>query len=128
MARTLQILGGVFVAFLAFVGRLHGVLVVRGRHTPEALGAFHDWPAIGGFFPKGAASETPQSPDERREKEAAAWLLDARNEFRLPPPFTAEQIETLVRELKDARSQAEAAKTGFEAERSDLERLKRERA
>src|ERR1700674_3982122 len=122
MKRVLMVLGAVFVAFLVFVGLLHGVLVVRHRHTPEALNAFHDWPVIGGFFPEHAVEEAQPSPDERRQKEAAAWLQDARTEFRLPPPFTTEQVETLVRELKDARSQAEATKTKYEAEQADLDR------
>jgi flagellar motility protein MotE (MotC chaperone) len=126
MRRTFQIFGAVFVALIVFVGLLHGVLLARGRYTPEALGAFHDWHVIGGFFPKHAAMEAPETPAERREREAAAWLHDARNDVDLPPGFTAEQLETLVRELKDARSQADAARTRFEAERADLDRLAKE--
>jgi flagellar motility protein MotE (MotC chaperone) len=126
MARILQTLGIVFGAFLAFVGLLHGTLAARHRYTPEGLGAFHEWPVIGGFFPKHVEKEAPETPEERRERDAALWLQDARNEFKLPTPFAAEQIETLVREHKDARSQADAARTRYDAERADLERLKKD--
>jgi flagellar motility protein MotE (MotC chaperone) len=126
MGRVFQVFGGALVALLVFVGLLHGVLLVRHRYTPEALGAFHEWPVIGGFFPKQAVKEAAETPDERREREAATWLRDARNDLDLPPGFSTEQLETLVRELKDARSQADAAKTRYDAERADLERLKKE--
>lgn len=126
MGRVLKALGIVMAAFLVFVGLLHVVLFARGRHTPEALGAFHDWPVLGGFFPKHAPHEAPPTPEERREADATAWLRDSRNEFKLPPPFTTEQIEALVRELKDAKTQADATRARFEAEQADLDRVKKE--
>jgi flagellar motility protein MotE (MotC chaperone) len=126
MGRVLKALGMVSGAFLVFVGLLHVVLFARGRHTPEAMGAFHDWPVVGGFFPRHDPGPPPQTAEERREADAVAWLRDSRNEFRLPPPFTTEQIEALVRELKDAKTQAEAAKARYEAEQGDLDRVKRE--
>ena len=126
MGRLLQVLGGLFVAFVAFVGLLHGVLMARGKHTPEVLNAFHEWPVVGGFFPRHASPAVEPSPEERREKDAVAWLQDSRNEFKLPPGVTMEQIESLVRELKDARARAEAARTRYEAEQADLDRMRRE--
>ena len=65
MGRVLKAFGVVFVLFLVFVGLVHGVLVARRRHTPETLNAFHDWPVIGGFFPKHDVEEKPPSPEER---------------------------------------------------------------
>lgn len=126
MGRMLQVFGVAFVGLIVFVGLLHGVLLARHRYTPEALGAFHEWPVLGGFFPKHVVKEAPETPEERRDREAATWLRDARNELELPSGFTAEQIETLVRELKDARAQADAAHTRYEAERADLDRQKKE--
>jgi flagellar motility protein MotE (MotC chaperone) len=126
MNRVLNVLGMVMAGFLIFVGLLHGVLFARGRHTPEAMASFHDWPVIGGFFPKHVEEAAPRSPAERREADASEWLRDSRNEFQLPSPFTAEQIETLVRELKDAKTQAEATRARFEAEQTDLDRVRKE--
>jgi flagellar motility protein MotE (MotC chaperone) len=126
MGRVLKALGLVLVSFLVFIGLLHGVLVVRHRHTPEALNSFHDWPVIGGFFPKQTVQEKQETPEERREKEAAAWLEDSRNEFKMPPPVTTAEVETLVRELKDARSQADEAKERYTAGKSDLDRARKE--
>jgi flagellar motility protein MotE (MotC chaperone) len=126
MRHVLSGLGILCGATLVFVGLLHGVLFARGRHDPETLGSFHDWPVIGGFFPKHVPLEKPPTPEERREKNAAAWLADARNEFKPPAPFSAEQIETLVRELKDARAQADAARARHDAEAADLDRATRE--
>lgn len=119
-------LGILCAALLVFVGLLHGVLFARGRHTPEAMGSFHDWPVIGGFFPKHVPEEKPPSLSERREKQAVAWLADSRNDLKLPPPFTTEQIESLVREAKDARSQADAARARHDALSADLERAAKE--
>jgi flagellar motility protein MotE (MotC chaperone) len=90
------------------------------------MGAFHDWPVLGGFFPKHAPDAPLPTPEERREAEATAWLRDSRNEFKLPAPFTTEQVETLVRELKDAKAQADAARARFEAEQTDLDRVRKE--
>jgi flagellar motility protein MotE (MotC chaperone) len=124
--RALTGLGCLTAAFLVFVGLLHAVLIARGRHTPETLGAFHDWPVLGGFFPKHAEAADQPTPAQQREAAASEWLADSRNEFKLPPPFTASEIESLVRELKDSRARADADRQRYEAELLDLERMRRE--
>jgi flagellar motility protein MotE (MotC chaperone) len=126
MARTFQFLGIAMAAYLGFVGLLHGVLAARGRYTKESLGAFHDWPLIGGFFPKAPPAAPPVSPAERREQRAIDWLADSRNEFRLPAPFTTEDVEALVRELKDARTAADAARALHEAGLTDVARVRKD--
>jgi flagellar motility protein MotE (MotC chaperone) len=126
MGRVLKGLGLVTLVFLLFVALVHGVLMAKRRHTPETMNAFHDWPVIGGFFPKEVIHEKPPTPEEIREKDAAAWLQDSRNEFQMPAPATTDEVEALVRELKDARSQADAAKARHDAEKADLERARKD--
>lgn len=121
-------LGALCAAFLMFVGLLHGVLYARGKHTPEAMSGFHDWPVVGGFFPKHVAQEIPLTPAERRETAAVAWLADSRNDLALPAPFTTAELDGLVRELKDARARAEESRARYEAERSDVDRATKEHA
>ncbi len=121
---VLKILGGMMISLMLFVGMVHGVLMVKGTHTTESMGTFHDWPVIGGFFPKFVPTEPPPTPEQMRDRQAAIWLEQSRRDFELPAPYTADQMKTLVFELKDARARVEGMENRLQDERAAIERAK----
>ncbi len=126
MGLVMKVFGALLVALLLFAGMVHGALMIKGNHKPEAMGVFHDWPVIGGFFPKYVPETPPPTQEEIRDREAARWLEESRHDFKLPEPYTVDQIKTMVMELKEARSRAESLETRLLEQRGEIDRAKAE--
>jgi flagellar motility protein MotE (MotC chaperone) len=120
MKKVILGLGIIAAAELIFVGLVYGLLAAQGRMNAETLNRLHELPVVGGFFPKKEVKRPDPTPDEIREKRVRAAIAEAGESFRLPPPYTKEEIESLERDLKDAKSRYE--KKAEEIERRELER------
>jgi flagellar motility protein MotE (MotC chaperone) len=118
----LKICGALMIAFASFVGFLHGFLAVQGKRDPESLGRYHDWPVIGGFFPKYEAPPPEPTEDELKLEKAAIRLAQSRAEYRLPPPYDADELKKLVDELAEAKAKNDRDRRALDEER---ERMKR---
>jgi flagellar motility protein MotE (MotC chaperone) len=118
-------LGGLLVMFASFVGFLHGFLRLQGKGDPESLGRYHDWPVVGGFFPKYVPEIPPPTEEEKQLEDAAVRLARAQGEYRLPPPYDADELKRLIDELAEARTKNEETRR-LQEEQS--ERLKRAEA
>lgn len=123
MGNVLKAFGGLLIALLVFVGMLHGILAATGKHNPEVIGQFHDWPVVGGFFPKHVPTVPPPTPEEVRNQKAIDWLNSATKDVALPAPYTTEEIGKLVRDLKDAREQHLTSMRRIDEERAGLTRV-----
>jgi flagellar motility protein MotE (MotC chaperone) len=122
---VLKIFGALFLSLGAFVGFLHGILYAQGKRSPETLGRYHDWPVVGGFFPRYDAEPAPPTDEELRTERAALRIARTKSDFRLPPPFEADELQKLVQELSTAKSEQDATHRAQDEER---ERLKRAEA
>jgi len=119
----LKFAGALAVAFASFVGMLHGILAVQGKRTPETLGAYHDWPVVGGFFPKYTAPGSEPTEAELKAERAVRRLEQVKGDFRLPPPFTSDELKAMVDELNVAKAAVEATQREQAEERERLVRL-----
>ena len=119
---VLKIFGGLLITFASFVGFLHGLLRMQGKGDPESLGRYHDWPVIGGFFPKYVAPPPPPTTEEKELENAAVRLARAQGEYRLPPPYDADELKRLIDELAEARTKNEETRR---AQEEQTERLRR---
>ena len=118
----LKMLGGLLIMVASFIGFLHGLLRVQGKNDPETLGRYHDWPVIGGFFPKYVPLPPPPTDDEKELENAAVRLARAQGEYRLPAPYDADELKRLIDELAEARTKNEEMKR---AQEDQAERLRR---
>lgn len=122
---VLKVCGSLFLVLAAFVGFLHGALALQGKRTPETLGRYHDWPVIGGFFPRYDPAAAPPTEEELRAERAALRIAQTRSDFKLPPPYDADELKKLVDELAQAKTEVDGVRRAQEEER---ERLKRAEA
>lgn len=121
MKKIVTVAGILFLAELLFVGLVYGLLAARGRLNPETLGRLHDLPVVGGFFGRGGKTNPKApTPEELRDARIRRAIDETEDALRLPPPYTREEVDRLVTELRAARLSAE--QKAKELERLELER------
>ncbi|MEZ6195535.1 MAG: hypothetical protein R3F20_07380 [Planctomycetota bacterium] len=116
MKNLLAIVGMLTLALWVFVGLLHGFLVIQGKNSPETYAKLHAIPVVGGYFP---AVEIPSEEQVEKAEEDAIRLdiVKARTDFKLPPGWTAEQLEELIADVKSQRESLVKDRETVEAER-----------
>ena len=112
----ISVVGLLTLAQWIFVGLLYGFLHAQEKTTPETMTKLHDFPVIGGYFPK-VKIQTPEEKERKYGDDLRERLVDARRQWSLPPSYSEEEFIAL---LNDMKSRGERLKT----ESRNLEKLK----
>ncbi len=92
-------IGMLTIAQWLFVGLLYVFLQVQNKTTPETMTKLHDFPVIGGYFPK-VKVPTEKEKERTYGDELRERIVDARRQWNLPPSYKDEEFIALMTEIK----------------------------
>ncbi len=118
MKGFVAIIGLLTIAQWLFIGLLYGFLQAQGKDSPDTMAKLHDFPVIGGYFPK-VKLQTKVQKERKYGDDLRERLIDARRQWDLPKSYDEKQFSELLTEI---RTRGDRLKT----ESRKLEKLKQE--
>ncbi len=100
MKGFIGIIGLLTIAQWLFIGLLYGFLEGQNKNSPETMAKLHDFPVIGGYFPK-VTLQTKEEKERSYGDKLREMTVDARLQWNLPASFNEEEFAKLMEEFKD---------------------------